>query len=48
MNEKRQKITNVILTIILIWLIVMTVLAINQKDTLELHEFYLKEILQNM
>lgn len=48
MNEKRQKITNVLLTIILIWLIVITVLAVSQKKINDRNEFYLREVLQNL
>ena len=50
MEDNRQRKQNVIialLIIILVWLGVLSWAIFNQDKNLDLHEFYLKQILQN-
>ena len=45
---KKQNIILVLLVLALIWLAVLSWLLLSQNETLNLHEFWIKESLQNI
>ena len=46
--NKGQKIIIVLLVLVLLWLVVVTWFILDHKSTLELHEFWIREALQNI
>ena len=48
MQKKKENIIIALLIVVLIWLAVLSWAIFNQDKNLDLHEFYLKEILQNL
>ena len=46
--NKGQKIIIALLVLALIWLAVLTWFVLDHKSTLELHEFWIREALQNL
>ena len=46
--RKKENIIIALLIIVLVWLAVLSWFIFNQDKNIELHEFYLKEILQKL